>query len=144
MRKIVKIADEVAADLNGHGFGEAFTAVRSYHPTADLKDLRELRVTVVPKSEGLVLAGRDSDLVTYDVDIGVQKKLSAGTPGGSDAAEIDALLELVEEICQFLNRRGADGAVWVGTANDPIYMPEHLEQLRQFTSVITVSYRLLT
>ncbi len=144
MRKIVKIADEIAADLNGRSFGQAFMAVRSYHPTADLKELQELRLTVVPKSEGLVLAGRNSDLVTYDVDIGVQKKLSAGTPGGSDADEIDALLELVQEICEFLNRRTVVGAVWVGTANDPIYIPEHLEQLRQFTSVITVSYRLLT
>ena len=53
---------------------------------------------------------------------------------------------LVEEIINFLSRRklaSVSSALWIKTANEPIYAGEHMEQFRQFTSILTLTYRLL-
>ena len=139
--RITDIADAVVAELNGGSFSQAFTAERKYQPTYELSEMQTLHVTVVPKSVTTAIASRSDDQVDCAVDIGVQKKL------GDDAdTEADGLMALVEEIAAFLNRRalaGTPDAVWVRTANEPIFSPEHFEQMRQFTSVLTVTYRAL-
>ena len=74
------------------------------------------------------------------IDVAVQKKL--GQPGGN--AEIDALMALVQEIAEFIRATGRFGsAAWVRTENLPIYSQEHLGQLNQFTSVLTLTFRLM-
>jgi len=141
--KVTDIADAVVAEMNGQAFSQAFTAERKYQPTYELPDLQTLHVTVVPKSVTTAVASRSDDQVDYAVDVGVQKKFSAGDAADTEA---DELMALVEEIAAFLNRRplaAAPGVVWVRTQNEPIFSPEHFEQLRQFTSVLTVTYRAL-
>ena len=57
-----------------------------------------------------------------------------------------AMLALVDEIAAFLKRRslaGAPGAAWVRSVNEPVYSPEHLAENRLFTSVLTVTYRVM-
>ena len=34
-------------------------------------------------------------------------------------------------------------AVWVKTEHEPIYAQEHLDQMRQFTSVLTLTFRVM-
>lgn len=138
--KIIQIADAVVADLNAATFVPHFTATRDYVPAAELPDLATLRVTVVPKGLAAEPASRTTAATTYQVDIGVQKKLP--TDAAAVKVEADALMLLVQKIVEFLNRSRptAAGASWVGTENDPIFSPEHFEELRQFTGVITVSY----
>jgi hypothetical protein len=34
-------------------------------------------------------------------------------------------------------------AVWVGCENSPLYSPEHMKELRQFTGVLTLTFRVL-
>jgi len=138
---VTDIADAVAFELNGGSFSQAFEARRAYQPTFDLKDMKDLHVTVVPKSVTTAMASRADDQVDCAIDIGIQKKL-----GQEADADADALMALVEEISAFLNRRqlaAAPDVIWVSTANEPIFSPEHFEQLRQFTSVLTVTYRVL-
>jgi len=80
-----------------------------------------------------------SDQRDLIVHIGVQKKIQADS-------ECDALMDLVKEIADYLNRRELTTmptAFWIATENDPIYSAEDLEQLRQFTSVLRLTYRLL-
>ena len=139
--KVIDIADAVKEELNGHTFSQPFTAERAYQPTFELADMQTLHVTVVPKSVTTAIASRSGDQVDYAVDIGVQKKL-----GENPDTDADEMMALVEEIAGFLNRRGlagTPGMVWVRTQNEPIFSPEHFEQLRQFTSVLTVTYRAL-
>ena len=70
-------------------------------------------------------------------DVAVQKKLDA-----ADNAEIDALMGLVEELAEFLRTTRQFGdAVWVRTENSPVYSQEHIGEMRQFTSVLTLTYR---
>ncbi|GMV98589.1 MAG: hypothetical protein AMXMBFR83_29380 [Phycisphaerae bacterium] len=140
MALIADIAEAVVTALNGHTFSQPFTAQRAYRPVFDLKEMTDLHVTVVPKGVELTTAGRGLAQSDVQIDIGVQKKLAA-----SDNAEIDPLLGLVQEIAEFVRAtaRFADAA-WVKTENTPIYSQEHLGELRQFTSVLTLTLRVMT
>ena len=138
---ITDIADAVVTELNAATFSQPVTAQRHYQPTFELKDMGTLHVTVVPK--GVELQGATRAMVQADVqiDIGVQKKLASIEP-----AEIDPLLRLVEEIADYFRTHrltGQPNAMWVKTANVPIFAPEHLAELRQFTSVLTLTFRVL-
>jgi hypothetical protein len=134
---IVDIADAVAAALNGTGFSQIFTAQRAYVPTFDLKDMKELHVTVVPRSVEMTAAARGFEITDLQIDVAVQKKLSTTTT--TDLAEIDALLGLVQEIAEFVRTTRQFGvASWVRTENVPIYSPQHLAEWGQFTSVLTL------
>lgn len=144
MAKIIEIADAVAAALNFHTFSREFTAERTYLATFELPDLKTLKVTVVPRS---ILPAPEADTRgatrhDYAISVAVQKKFKE--IGEAERTEIDALMVLVEEIAKHLERLplapGSD-AKWVGMENAPVFIPEHIDELRQFTSVLTVTYR---
>lgn len=139
MALIPGIADSIVAALNGHAFSQPFTAQRAYRPAFDLADMTDLHVTVVPKGVELSTAGRGLTQSDVQIDIGFQKKLAAG-----DNSEIDSLMGLVQEVAEFVRATGRFGdAVWVKTENTPIYSAEHLGELRQFTSVLTLTLRVM-
>ncbi len=140
MAQITDIVDAVVAALNGQTFSQPFTAARAYRPAFDLQEMKDLHVTVVPKGVELASAGRGLAQSDVQIDIGVQQKLAAG-----DDAKVDALVRLVQEIAEFVRATRQFGdAVWVRTENTPIYSPEHLGELRQFTSVLTLTLRVMT
>lgn len=140
MALVADIAEAVVTALNDHTFSQSFTAARAYRPVFDLKEMTDLHVTVVPKGVELITAGRGLAQSDLQIDIGVQKKLAGG-----DNAEIDSLLGLVQEIAEFVRATGRFGdAAWVKTENTPIYSAEHLGELRQFTSVLTLTLRAMT
>jgi hypothetical protein len=140
MAQITDIADAVVAALNGQTFSQPVTAVRAYRAAFDLQDMKDLHVTVVPKGVELVTAGRGVAQSDVQIDIGVQKKLATG-----DDAEIDELMALVQEIAEFIRATRQFGdAVWVKSENSPIYSQEHLGELRQFTSVLMLTLRVMT
>ena len=139
MSTIIQIADAVVAELNAATLSQPLTATRHYVPSFELKDMNELRVSVVPK--GMVVSPLDRSRNTNDIqiDVAVQKKFETG-----DAAEIDPLMTLVEEIADFFRLRRLDsfpGAHWIKTEHNPIYAQDHWEEMRQFTSVVTLTFR---
>lgn len=139
MSVILDIADAVVASLNAGSFALQFQAERKYQPVFELPDLQTLHVSVVPKSLAITIAARDSGYFDSAIDIGVQKKVNPEQPD-----ELDALMNLVEQIADHLRMKrleNAPGAIWLGIANEPVFAPEHLDQHRQFTSVLTVTYR---
>lgn len=137
--RIVRVADAVTAELNGHTFSLPFTAVRLYQPAYELQEMKTLHVTVVPR--GILIAPLDRARCEHDmqIDIAVQKKYT------SDAnEEIDPLMDLVQEIADFFQQRRLTAypeAMWIKTENVPIYAPEHMQNLRQFTSLLTLSFK---
>lgn len=143
MGVIAEIAEAVVTELNAGTFAPAFTADRRYAVVRDVKELTDgVKVSVSPQASENALAGRNSVQRDVTVQIGVQKKLSA-----ADNAEIDELMDLVETIAVFLEFQPLDGcprAVWLRTGNEPIYAAEHLRNYRVFTSVIQVTYRVLS
>lgn len=139
MSTILDIANAVVMSLNAGTFTQPLQAERLYQPSFDLPDLAELKVSVVPKALTITNATRDSGYFECAVDIGVQKKVNV-----DDAKEIDGLVELVEQIADQLRQKRLDDApqaAFVSIANEPVFAPEHLDQQRVFTSVLTVTYR---
>lgn len=141
MPLVTDVADAVAAELNGHAFTQPFTAKREYVPLFELPEMKTLHVTIVPK--GMTVAQIARDRCTYDVqvDVAAQKKFDVG-----DSAELDPLLGLAEEIADFFRFKtlpGPLGAAWTKTEHTALYGPEHMDRLRQFTSVLTLTFRVM-
>ena len=136
---IVAIADAVTAELNGNSFSQAFTAQRLYLPVFDLQSMSDLKVTVVPKGITSSSLDRSRDTFDYHIDVAVQKKV----PNQIEA--IDSLMRLVEEIGDYFRSNPLSsypGARCTNVENTPVYAPDHLQELRQFTSVLTLTFRL--
>lgn len=138
--KLVQLADAVVAALNAGKFSLAFTAQRLYRPYFDLPEMSTLHVTVVPDSMVLTQHTRVTMANESKVDVAVQRKYKT-----EDAAELDPLMVLVEEIAAMFaqNRVIAElGAVLLKVEHAPVYSPEHMQDKRMFTSIITLTYRM--
>ena len=101
-----------------------------------LQEMKDLHVTVVPKAVTIGAGNRTQNQHDYDIDGAVQKKLSQ-----ADNEEIDTLMTLVDEIADHFRFKRLDSAVWTKTENNPVFIQDHLDQLRQFTSVLTLTFR---
>lgn len=141
MAKIIDIAEAVKDALNVGEFSQSFTTKRHYQPVYDLADFKTLRVTVVPKGLEVEPVSRSETSGEYQIDVSIQKKFTTG-----DNAELDPLMTLVSEIADFLTRRhltvGEATAFWLKTENTPIFAANHMEEYRQFTSLLTLTYKL--
>jgi hypothetical protein len=141
MAVITDIAEAVKDELNAGTFAPPFVAQRLYHPVFDLADMTTLHVTVVPKAVALEVADRSRDQWHVQVDIAVQKKYETDAP-----LELDPLMNLVQAIADFFRHRRLalyPAATWVRTENVPVYAQEHMEELRQFTSILTLTFRVV-
>ncbi len=141
MSVIVNIAEAVKDELNAGEFSQGFTAERHYAPSFELSEMAALHVTVVPKGVSINPASRGLIQHDYQVDVAVQKRFDEG-----DNVELDPLMTLVEEIADFFRRRrlaGQPNAACVRIENFPIYAAEHMAQYRQFTSLITLTFRVM-
>ena len=141
---IISVADAIVAELGtapADTFNQAFTAARHYRPQFDLAELRTLRVSVVPKGITITSLGRNSNQHDINVDVAVQKKVDA-----DDLEVLDGLMLLTEQIANFFRLRRLSKmpeAIWIKTENVPVYSPEHLETKQVFTSVLTLTFRIV-
>ena len=145
MSTLVVIANAVVASLNAASFSMPFTAERHFQPSFGLAELETLRVSVVPRAAAITSASRKQSQYDCSIDIGIQQRLQPTEPS-HEQGQIDALLDLVEEIVDHLRfERLADfpDAAWAGIEHEPVVSTEHLDQHRQFTSILTVIYRVL-
>ena len=133
---VIEIADAVVAKLNTASLSQPVTAVRFYQPLFELPEMDKLHVSVVPRGIVLTQASRVSVSRDIQIDVAVQKRFSQG-----DAAELDPLLLLVEEILNLFLLKVMGQTVCVKAENNPVYAPEHMSELRQFTSVVTLTFR---
>ena len=140
MATVTAIANAVAAKLNAATFSQPLSAAVVFRPIFDLKNMHALKVSVVPRAVNFARASRQANSRLVQIDIGIQRKLA-------DEADIEALLELVEAItqCFGIGRRLPDypEALCVEIENEPVYAPEHIEQYRQFTSVVTLTFEVI-
>lgn len=141
MATIVELTTAVTDKLNATSFSLFFVATRYYRPRHELRSLQTLAVSVVPRAATITPESRTLDRWEYQIDVAIQKKLA-----DESVEEIDPLMELVDEIArEFRLWRPPTHpeAVCAEVANEPIYAVEHLEQLRVFTSVITLTFRMV-
>jgi len=141
MPLVTEVADGVVGELNGHAFSQPFTAERTYLPVFELPELKALHVTVVPKGMAVTQVARDRAAYDVHIDVAVQKKFETG-----DTVELDTLMTLAEEIADFFRFKtlsGPIGATWFKTEHTALYAPEHMDHYRQFTSVLTLTFRVI-
>ena len=140
MATVSAIASAVAAKMNAATFSQEFEAEVVFRPIFDLRNLKTLKVSVVPRAVSFERASRNANSRLVQVDIGIQRKLT-------DESDIESLLELVEEItlCFGVGKRLPEypEALCVEIENEPVYAPEHIEQYRQFTSVVTLTFEVI-
>jgi hypothetical protein len=74
------------------------------------------------------------------VDIGIQQKIN-------DEEYIEVLLYLVEQLVWLFDKKRLaemPEAVCIKIENDPVYDPETLRQFRQFLSVVTLTFKVMS
>lgn len=137
MSRLTDLADAIVVALNGNDFSLDFTAERTLLPTLKLEDADELHVLVAPRRIAFAKLDRARNREEHGIDIGVLQR-----PGDIDSTHLDPLMDLVEEIVDFMDRKHFDAqdAQWMSSELDPVYAQEHLRQMRQFTSVIRLTY----
>lgn len=133
------LAAAVVAELNGGSFSQPLNAARRYLVKNEVKT-DGLVVSVAPTDLDINELTRAQELDDYVIQVGVQQRVRPAV-----LEDFDALLDLMQELRAFLTRRplGAlPAARWHKIENKPLYLPEHLQQFNQFTSVLAVTYRL--
>ncbi len=141
MAVITDVADALVAELNAASLSLPLTAARHYVPSFELQDMKDLHVSVVPRGVVILPGGRGHNHHDYSIDVAVQKKVDA-----EEGTEIDELLDLVDEIADHFRFRRLDSypaAHWIKTEHAPIYAQDHWDELRQFTSVLTLTFRVV-
>lgn len=140
MSTVIEVADALTRSLNDREFSIPFTAERLLLPEFELGDMDTLHVTVVPKSIKMTSLGRGQMQRDVEIDVAVQMRYREATP-----EEIDPLMELVDEIAEAYPGRRLETmplASCLRVENDPIYAPEHMQEYRQFTSLLTFVFRI--
>lgn len=134
------IADAVVAALNSAALSQSVTFERVYVPKFDMANAATVQGKVVPKSDRREMGSAADDDATILIDIGVMKRLQNAITG--EVAEIDAMLELCEEIKGVINRQrmASDTAICVGTAQEVICSVEDIDNARVFLTAITATF----
>jgi len=141
MSVLLLIADAVVESLNAATLGQEIAAERHYQPVFDLPEMADLHVSIVPKGIEVLASSRNQNQHDYAIDIGIQQKVA-------DDSEADVLMSLAEEIADHF-RRGRVQIEGIGSipvlkvSTEPIFAPEHLTEKRVFTSIITLTFRVL-
>ena len=141
---LMNLVSAVTDRLNNTSFSVSFTADKRHVPLFELEDMDVLHVSVVPHSQEWTKLTRVLESGLYRVDVVVQQRPTSLT---DDA--INDILALVEDIvllfyAERLTDTGAGvDAICTGVMNDPVYDPEHLQNFRQITSVVTLAFRVL-
>jgi hypothetical protein len=137
---IIRVTDAVVDELNGSAgiFSQSFTAERKYLAEIDLQTLSGIKVYVVPFSTSRQVRSRNATRQWVKVQIAVLSKVA-----NLSVATVDPLMDLVQEIRDFLRFRplaATPGYGWQNDQNEPVYSGQDLHEKRQFTSIVTVDF----
>ena len=143
MSILADVADAVAEELAAADLSLALAVERRWRPRWDLPESdAEVHAFVVPRGQTEEPATRSQVALGPDVDVVLVKKLASAA--GEEDEEMDGLMDLAGEVAGFFRLRrlaAYPAAVWTGTARDPAYSPQHLDELRTFSAAVTLSYR---
>ena len=136
-----QVAQAVVVELAGHEFSQQFEPKMLVLPDFKPVELEILRVSVAPRTLEIERQTRSSTKFLVTIDIGIQKRIE-GTPEDTVAT----MGTLVDEIAEFLQTADLSqfpAAQLVNIVNDPLYVPEHLQQKQSFTSILSLKYVIL-
>lgn len=139
MATTADIAQAAVASLNVATFSQPVLAVRAWLPVYDLGEMEALRVTVVPISRTVAIEHRGARRIDHRVEVAVQRRVDP-----TDLTAVDALVALCGEIADHLSDTALPGLTdvrWIKTEHTLLASPEHLNELRQFTGLLAVTWR---
>jgi hypothetical protein len=143
----VALASEITARLD-------LPAAAAYYVPVEAKDA-ELKVAVAFVGESVEVEDRASNRVQYTIEVAVLKRVLKR----EDVVELQALIAIVDEIKGLFEEEDESGvdlhrgrlretvlgnAVWMGTAHEPVFIPEHLEGMKQFSAVPSFTFQRVT
>ena len=146
MATIADLANAVAAEVETIGLGMPFTVERGYFFEAELEELKKVHIAVAQAGLATMIQDRKSVSRIWQIQLGVRKKLET-METKQRSQELDLLVGLVSQLVEgFELRRLADlsNAIWIKTEYPVPYNAEHLKNWRQFTAVVSLSFRMLS
>jgi hypothetical protein len=154
--KRVTIAAAVVTALSGGTFAQAFTAGRKYVPLLplDALGLAGFLATVWIGDERRQVYSRAQTRKDLDIHIGLEARIQPSTKpesvAAADVAELDGLMEVAEQVADFLEplgkaspNLGTTGATWTKTVVNGPYSPQSLREERVFASGLVITYAYL-
>lgn len=96
-----QIGDAVKDNLNGTSFSQSFTAARKWRASYPVTALKSLVVVVLPGPASFENLDRRRDDTQYATDVVLLQKVNPDSN-----AEVDALVELMEEIKDHYRAKG--------------------------------------
>jgi hypothetical protein len=149
---VAECADAVLLMLQSASLSKQFNAVREWLPRFDLADLGFDVKVIVTAGDGYVTTRIARDSWQREPQIRIVVCARLGEEPYDD--EIDGLMSFVEEIRHLMSyERLPDAETWKGQRrphlravlieNEPVLATDTLEQMRQFTSVLTVTFRVM-
>jgi len=142
MSQAASIAQAVVShlELSNITFDSEFVNFqRSWLPDVSVEDLAELKVFVTPRTQTTTMMTRRSLSDILQIDILIQKKLEQGASESEALNELDNLVDLVETIRNYVSGQDYLGTFFKSVSVEPLVAQEHLESMRVFTSVVTLT-----
>lgn len=136
MSVIGDIADGLVSSLNGLTLSQSYTAKRVALPRFALEDLAGLDISVWAAAEEISLESRSDRRHDYMVIVGIRKPIDPDS-----TTELDAMLDLVEELKDGLDFTAQSGATWIRTDHSPLFDPDVLQERREFLTSLEINYR---
>ena len=136
MSRLTVLGDAVVTSVNDATFSKDFTATRRYRPVVELKDLKDLTVTVIAPSLTQTIISRSSNTDSMIVDVLVQQQADP-----DNNTTTDVLLDLCEEIGEHFRGVNFSYACWESTEILSVYDMEDLSNFRMFSALVRLNYR---
>lgn len=136
--KAVEIAEDIRLTLSGFAWLTGYTIQRAYMPPAELGDIINGRVTIVPVAqEAQMLTRADKYQHDFVTDVAIHKVIA----GPTDTAGIDAMLDIVQQTFDGLKNFVFAGCESITIENDPIQDLTIIQGGNLFASLIRVTCR---
>jgi len=137
MSRATAIADLLVADINSQSFSQEFVSTREYRPIESIKALKNtLHVQVLIPQISQTILTRSATTDTITIDVLVQKKVDRTND------VVDQLMNLVEEISDYLRGIVYGNASWVSSVILVPYDPEDLSSVGVFTGLVRSQFNL--
>jgi hypothetical protein len=127
MANVIEISRSVADYL--HDFGAVFSTI----PEFNLRQLAHRRIVVVPLNTSYKSISRGGIEEECKVSVGVLKRITED--------ELEKMISFVSYLATYLLGSTHCGSKCVFAEYDPLYYPDHLRENRQFTSIITLTFK---
>jgi hypothetical protein len=125
MATTVSIAKEVVQALAEHN--AKFSCV----PEFKLGELSGMKVVVVPVGVEFKTLARNTIEITHRIQIGILKRCTED--------DLEGMISFAQTVAHSLLYRKFGDAIGLSVAFNPLYVPEHFRERRQFTSVLELT-----